>query len=86
MADCDNLLAKARTNAKSMRFTELCDLAGFFGFVFDRQRGSHRIYTRKGTHRPMSFQNDGGMAKAYQVRQLLRAIDEDAPHGGRELI
>lgn len=65
------LLARARGNPAGLRFSELCRLAEAFGFVFQRQKGSHRIYAHEPLREIMNFQEDAGMAKAYQVRQLL---------------
>lgn len=74
MSRCDDLLTRARQNPSGLRFTELCRLAECHGFEFARQKGSHRIYRRAG--RLMSFQEVRGMAKEYQVRQLLAAIED----------
>ena len=73
---CEDLLARARRSPGGLRFSELCRLAECFGWELVRQRGSHVIYKRRGTMQLMSFQNDRGRAKPYQVRQLLAAIDE----------
>ena len=70
------LLRLARTNPGSLRFSDLCKLAEAFGFAFQRQKGSHRVHAHDGTRQIMNFQNDRGMAKAYQVRQFLAAIDQ----------
>ena len=75
MSRCEELLRKARQTPGGLRYEELCYLAECFGFVFDRQRGSHRIYKRSGFPRVMNFQDDNGKAKQYQVLQLLEAID-----------
>jgi HicA-like toxin of HicAB toxin-antitoxin system len=72
----EKLLRAAQNNPENVRFTELCQLAEAYGFLFSRQRGSHSIYKRPGQMSVMTFQNDRGMAKAYQVKQLLAAIDE----------
>lgn len=69
------LLEKARRNPASLRFSELCGLAEAFGFRFDRQRGSHAFYVNPRIKAVMNFQERKGMAKAYQVRQLLSSID-----------
>ena len=39
------------------------------------------MYKRRGTMQLMNFQNDGGRAKPYQVRQLLAAIEDLEEHG-----
>ena len=76
MPDCDKLLERARSSPANLRFEEVCDLAECYGFVFARQAGSsHRIYKRPKWPKVMNFQNRNGKAKAYQVRQLLEAID-----------
>ena len=59
-----------------MRYAELVSLAECYGFTLNRQKGSHAMYTRKGFARLMVFQDVKGMAKAYQVRQLLDALRE----------
>lgn len=69
------LLLLARNSPRGLGFTDLCRLAEAFGFVFQRQKGSHRIYAHEGLREIMNFQNDRGMAKAYQVRQLLDCVD-----------
>jgi predicted RNA binding protein YcfA (HicA-like mRNA interferase family) len=76
MKACGDLLAKARSSPSGLRFSELCVLAECFGWRFNRSRGSHHIYKRTGYVQAMNFQDVGGKAKPYQVRQLLRAIDE----------
>ena len=80
MPPCMELLAKAKSIPKGIRFTDLCALATCYGWHFDRKGGSHHIFKRMGHTQLMNFQDDNGMAKAYQVRQLVRAIE--ALHGG----
>lgn len=76
MARCEKLEQQARRNPKGLRFTEACSLAECYGFVLRRVAGSHRIYTHPTEERPLPLQPDSnGMAKAYQVKQLLEAID-----------
>jgi hypothetical protein len=74
-----DLLEAARRNPSNVRFTALCALVESVGYVFTRQKGSHRIYVQ-GT-RPelplINLQKDrSGKAKPYQVRQVMRIIDE----------
>jgi len=82
MTRCAGLLARARANPASLRFTDACILAECFGWVLARQRGSHRIFKRPGTARLLNLQDVGGMAKPYQARQLL--ADIAALGGARE--
>jgi hypothetical protein len=76
MDRCRRLLEKARDNPSGLRFRELCDLASCFGFFLNRQKGSHHIFKRTGYQKLLNFQDSAGMAKAYQVRQLLSALEE----------
>lgn len=78
MSRCDKLLKKAENSLNNFSFTEICQLAECFGFEFQRQSGSHKIYEHPilavEQNRLMNFQNFNGKAKPYQVKQLLRAI------------
>ena len=72
----EDALRALRSNPKGVRFSELvaiCDL--FFGTP--RQSGSsHRVYRMPWPGDPrVNIQNDRGMAKAYQVRQVIRALE-----------
>jgi predicted RNA binding protein YcfA (HicA-like mRNA interferase family) len=76
MGKCADLLARARNSPKGLRFDEVCALAECTGFVFDRERGSHKIYTRSGYREHINLQRTrDGKAKPYQVRQVLKHID-----------
>lgn len=78
MGRCEELHFLAQRNPKGLRFSELCRLAECFGWSFIRQKGSHRVYSKDGQLRPLVFQEQrGGAAAAYQVRQLLAAIERD---------
>lgn len=70
------LLAKVLAGAHNIRFEELCRLAKAFGYRLDRVSGSHHIFEHSSADRPLNLQNVGGKAKAYQVRQFLRDIEE----------
>jgi hypothetical protein len=71
------LLELARANPAGLRFSDLCRLAEAFGFTFQRQKGSHRIFAHEGARQIMNFQDDNGAAKAYQVRQLLDCVERN---------
>lgn len=81
MAKIKDIVAKMRRNPKGIRFGDLrkvCD--SYFGEP--RQQGSsHCIYKIPWPGNPrVNIQNDKGMAKAYQVRQVLKAIDQLEAH------
>ena len=70
------LLLKAMQAPQNLRFAELLSLAEAFGYRLDRVRGSHHILVHKAADRVLNFQEVGGKAKPYQVRQFLRDIEE----------
>jgi hypothetical protein len=76
MASIDDVLDDMRANPKGIRFADLCRVCDHY-FGAPRQRGtSHRIYRMPWQGDPrVNIQNDKGMAKAYQVRQVLKAIE-----------
>lgn len=70
------LLAEALRSPQGLRFTEACQLAEAFGFRRNRIKGSHTIFSRPGVREIINLQNCGGKAKAYQVRQMLKLVEE----------
>ena len=69
------LLQKALNSPQSLRFSEALKLAAAFGFQLDRITGSHHIFKRAEVPELLNLQNVGGMAKPYQVRQLLKLVE-----------
>jgi len=69
------LLRKALDNPQGLRFAEALKLAKAFGFRLDRVSGSHHLLKRTGIPELVNLQNVRGMAKAYQVRQLLKLVE-----------
>ena len=85
MSKVDDLVAKMRQNPKGVRFADLCKVCdSYFGEA--RQKGSsHRIYKTPWQGDPrVNIQDCEGMAKAYQVRQVLRAIERLEVQGHAE--
>ena len=76
MASTADILAKMRRNPKGIRFNELCKVCEHY-FGKPRKSGSsHRVYKTPGAGDPrVNIQSSRGKAKAYQVRQVLLAID-----------
>ncbi len=75
MPRIEDIVADMRRNPKGIRFQDLCRVCDHY-FGEPRQTGSsHRIYRMPWAGDPrVNIQSGGGMAKAYQVRQVLRAI------------
>ncbi len=76
MTEVEEIIAKMRRNPKGVRFRDVCKVCEFY-FGEARQKGSsHRIYKTPWRGDPrVNIQNHKGMAKTYQVRQVLKAID-----------
>jgi hypothetical protein len=73
----DDLLRRIRRNPRNVRFNDLAKICDHF-FGAPRQRGgSHRVYGTPWPGDPrINIQNHNGMAKVYQVKQVLAAIDK----------
>ena len=76
MTSIEDLLAKMRRNPKGIRFNQLTKVCDHY-FGKPRKSGtSHRVYKTPWAGDPrVNVQNSKGKAKAYQVRQVLMAID-----------
>jgi hypothetical protein len=86
MTRIEEIIADMRRRPQGIRFRDLCRVCDFF-FGKARQGGSsHRLYKTPWQGDPrVNIQNDKGMAKPYQVRQVLRAIDRlEAERGTQE--
>ena len=75
--DLDAAIRALRNNPAGVRFQELARYCDFF-FGEPRQRGtSHRVYRTPWPGDPrVNIQSDRGMAKVYQVRQVIRALEK----------
>jgi hypothetical protein len=65
-----------RQGSQQIRFADFLRLVEAFGFRHDRTHGSHLIFVRPGSPRPLSLQPLNGRAKFYQVRQFLKLADD----------
>lgn len=75
--DLDQIIKKMRTSPTGVRFNDLAKICDSY-FGQPRQSGSsHRVYKMPWSGDPrVNIQNDKGKAKAYQVKQVLAAIDK----------
>jgi hypothetical protein len=73
----DRILEAMKRNPRGVRFKDLCRICDFY-FGPPRQKGSsHRVYRTPWPGDPrVNIQEDRGLAKAYQVRQVLKAIEK----------
>jgi hypothetical protein len=75
MAKIEDIVAAMHQNPKGIRFRELCQVCDHYFGEARHNSGSHRIYKTPWQGDPrVNIQDDKGMAKAYQVRQVLNAI------------
>jgi hypothetical protein len=76
MPHIEDIVLAMRQNSKNVRYGDLCRVCDHY-FGKPRQEGtSHRVYRTPWPGDPrVNIQNDHGKAKAYQVKQVLAAID-----------
>jgi predicted RNA binding protein YcfA (HicA-like mRNA interferase family) len=76
MTQRQKLIEKSRMNPAGIRFREICLLAEHLGFSRRGGKGSHVVYEREGIVEILTFQDRKGMAKPYQVKQLLAVMNK----------
>ena len=83
MSKIDDILVQMRKNPRDIRFNDLCRVCGHFFGEPRQSGGSHRIYKTPWQGDPrINIQNHKGKAKAYQVKQVLLAIERlEVNHG-----
>ena len=86
MAKIDDILAQMKRNPKDVRFADLskvCD--NFFGGP-RKSASSHRIYKTPWQGDPrINIQNHKGKAKAYQIKEVLLALEKlEVSHGAKK--
>ena len=86
MAKINDIIVRMKQNPRDVRFSDLCKVCeSYFGEA--RQGGSsHRVYKTHWQGDPrVNIQNHKGKAKAYQVKQVLRAIERlEVEHGSKK--
>ncbi|MCE2440768.1 MAG: toxin HicA [Candidatus Latescibacteria bacterium] len=77
MVSTTEILKALRDNPNGVRFSDLVRICDDY-FEEPRQKGTnHRVYRMPWPGDPrVNIQNDKGMAKPYQVRQVIRAIEK----------
>jgi len=76
MKAIEQIVKQMRDNPKDVKFDDLCKVCVYY-FGEPRTKGSHQIYKTPWPGDPrINIQDEKGKAKAYQVRQVLRAIDK----------
>jgi len=76
MKAIEKIVEQMRGNPRNVKFDDLCKVCDYY-FGESRTKGSHRIYKTPWQGDPrINIQDDDGKAKAYQVRQVLQAIEK----------
>ena len=76
MASIDSIVIRMRRNPKGIRFNDLSKVCKYYFGKPRRSGSSHRVYKTPWEGDPrINIQDARGMAKAYQVKQVLEAID-----------
>jgi len=83
MVKIDDILAQMKRNPKNVRFSDLCKVCEKFFGKPRKNASSHRIYKTPWLGDPrINIQNHKGKAKAYQVKQVLLALEKlEVGHG-----
>lgn len=76
MATIPDIVNKMRSNPVGIRFADACKVCDYYFGKARLSGGSHRLYKTPWSGDPrVNIQNDKGQAKAYQVKQILKAIE-----------
>lgn len=77
MADVVGITAAMHSNPRNIMFADLLKVCEHHFGPPRRKTGSHVVFRTPWPGDPrVNIQNEMGMAKAYQVRQVLKAIDK----------
>jgi len=81
-----SILEKMRNNPAGVRFADVCRVCDHYFGQARQASGSHGVYKTPWSGDPrVNIQNSKGYAKAYQVRQIIKAIERlEAEHGGEK--
>jgi hypothetical protein len=85
MPTLTDILEKMRSNPAGLRFADLCKVCDHYFGQARQSSGSHRVYKTPWAGDPrVNIQNFKGLAKGYQVRQVLKAIERLELEHGRD--
>lgn len=85
MSNLPEIIEKMRANAVGVRFSDLSRVCDHFFGPPRQSNGSHRVYKTPWMGDPrVNIQNDKAKAKAYQVKQVLKAIERLEVEDGTE--
>lgn len=77
MAGIEDILIQMKTNPADVRFVDLSKVCNYYFGKPRQKKGSHQVYKTPWRGDPrINIQNHKGKAKAYQVKQVLLAIEK----------
>lgn len=77
MPSVEKLVRSMRTNPRNVRYSDLVKVCEHYFGPPRTTGGSHAVFKTPWPGDPrVNIQGSGGMAKPYQVRQVLAAIDK----------
>ena len=83
MTTLTEIVQAMRNNPTGVSFAELCKVCEHYFGPARQASGSHRVYKTPWIGNPrVNIRNDKGTSKAYQVKQVLKAIERmEIEHG-----
>jgi len=77
MPKVPSILSEMQENPKGVKFSDLCKVCEHYFGRPRQSRSSHLVYKTPWPGDPrVNIQNKRGMAKSYQVKQVLNAIEK----------
>lgn len=76
MSKKEKLLERARNNPDGLKFSDFETLLKYLGWVFKRQKGSHRMWVST-KNSVLAIQDRAGKSKGYQVVQALKTTEKE---------
>lgn len=70
------LLLRILNGSRNVSYSDFVNLIEGFGFRLSRVRGSHQIFVHPDLSELVNLQNVGGQVKPYQVRQVLKLVEQ----------
>jgi len=83
MPKIDDIISNMKRNPRGIRFSDLCKVCDHFFGEPRKSASSHRVYKTACQGDPrINIQNYKGKSKAYQVKQVLLALEKmEVNHG-----
>jgi hypothetical protein len=86
MTGIEDILVQMKNSPTNVRFVDLSKVCNHYYGIARHKDGSHRVYKTPWHGDPrINIQNHRGKAKAYQVKQVLLAIEKlEVEHATKE--